>query len=428
MNVRFTWAIFLCLLVASCAKSPEQPTPSQSTPNVLLIIADDVGKDALAGYAEGIIQPYTPHLDSLRESGLSFTNAWVYPTCSPTRSSIITGKYGYRTGVKMAGDVLDDSVQVLQDYIQAETGDAYSTAIIGKWHLSGSQSNYDPETRGIDHYAGLLSGGVQEYSNWVKTEDGASENQTTYITEAFTDMAVDWLEVQEKPWFLWLAYTAPHTPFHAPPASMHSQGPLVPFQEGMDALPYYLAAIEALDFQIGALLDALPRSEWDETTIFFLGDNGTPGQVAQSPYTNQSAKGSLYQGGINTPFFVSGRSVERTGEDTNLICSTDLFATISELSGVSVTDIHDSQSFVSLLSQPGSLREYQYAEMDDGTRDQYVISNGAYKLLVNVNGGRQFYDLVADPYENSPIPNMDQSATERSIKQDLETEAARIRQ
>lgn len=428
MKLHITIAAAMCLALSSCNKGTENPSPSQPFPNILLIIADDIGKDAMAGYAEGTIKPNTPHLDSMREAGLAFNNAWVYSTCSPTRSSIISGMHGHHTGVQWAGDQLDDSVQVLQHYINEQTGDAYATAVIGKWHLAGVVPNYDPETRGIDHYAGLLSGGVQDYNNWRRTEDGATQNESSYITEAFTNMAVDWLEVQEKPWFLWLAYTAPHTPFHAPPANMHQQGALVPYEDGMDPMPYYMAAIEAMDYQIGELLDAIPRSEWDETTIFFLGDNGTPAEVVQSPYTNNSAKGSVYQGGINTPFFACGRGVDRIGEDDNLICSTDLFATIAELSRVNIKQIHNSHSFASLLSIPGTVREYQYSDLNNGNKDQYVISNGSYKLLVNTNAGRQFFNLTTDPYETMPIDNADLTDAERTIKQLLEAKGDSIRQ
>jgi len=127
----------LFLLGCNDDERPTNPTPSDGSPNVLLIIADDLGKDALSGFEEGSIKPSTPNIDGFRTSGLSFSNFWSYPTCSPTRASILTGKYGYRTGVKWAGDELDLSETSLQKYIGDQSNDKYATAISGKWHLSG---------------------------------------------------------------------------------------------------------------------------------------------------------------------------------------------------------------------------------------------------------------------------------------------------
>lgn len=105
-------------------------------------------------------------------------------------------------------------------------------------------------------------------------------------------MAIDWKAEQEKPWFLWLAYNAPHTPFHLPPSELHSQKDLDDSQSTIDEnpLPYYIAALEAMDSEIGRFLDSLSETEQENTLIIFIGDNGTPNQVAQAPYTNRTAK------------------------------------------------------------------------------------------------------------------------------------------
>ena len=421
----------LALLLAISACKPDDPAPIEppNPPNILLIIADDMGKDATNGFSEGSIKPNTPHIDAIQNDGITFSNCWVYPTCTPTRSSIITGKYGYRTGVKVANDVLDESETLLHAFINQQSSTDYATAIVGKWHLSGNNvSNVNPEDRGMDYYAGLLRGGVDNYYRWMLSEDGAQTTQTSYITEAFTDLAIDWLTAQDKPWFLWLAYTAPHTPFHVPPAEMHSQGSLPEYSQGMDPIPYYMAAIEAMDYQIGRLLDSMSVEERENTVIFFIGDNGTPNQAAQAPYNRNTVKGTLYQGGINTPLFVSGAGVSRAGEvDDNLICSTDLFATITELAGGSVSNIHDSKSFVSLLSSPGTHRSFQYSEMRDTANDRWTISDGQYKLIEDVSGGQEMYDLGNDAYETNNLLSGALSADQASAKLALEDELTRIR-
>jgi arylsulfatase B len=243
---------FFSLVCASCKKDTDVDTSTgSSSPNILLIIADDLGKDAIKGYSEGSIKPNTPNIDAFRSKGLTFNNFWSNPVCSPTRASLLTGKYGYRTNVKGASDILSPSETSLQKYINDNSSTKYATAIIGKWHLAGNNSTFNPETMGIDYYSGLIRGAVTDYYNWQLTEDGSTNTQNTYITEALTTTSINWINQQTKPWFLWLAYNAPHTPFHVPPSNMHGQGNLPTYTNGLNATPYYVASIEAMDFQIG---------------------------------------------------------------------------------------------------------------------------------------------------------------------------------
>lgn len=426
-------SLSLLVFLLSCSgddsvNPDDTDTPEITRPNILLIIADDMGKDATSGFDEGTAKPTTPTLDGIKNNGLVFENLWVYPTCSPTRASIISGKIAYHTGVKSPGDALPTGENILQNYINEETDDAYATAIVGKWHLAeNSNTTFNPESLGLDYYAGILSGGVGSYTQWQLTEDGERTTETTYVTEKLTDMAIEWTSQQSKPWFMWLAYNAPHTPFHAPPSNMHSQGDLPAYVDGTDAEPYYMAAIEAMDFQIGRLLDEMTDEERDNTIIIFIGDNGSPGQVAQAPYSRRKAKGSLYQGGINTPMFVSGYGVSRTGLDENLIMSSDLFATIAGIAGINTNEIHNSINFQQLFTSPGSHRTYQYSEMSDGTVDTWTIRNDAYKLIENSNGDQEFYFLSDDPYENEDLLQGTLTSQEEQAKTALENELTILR-
>jgi len=426
--MRKIYLLLLTVVFFSCGSDDggENP-PSGSSPNILLVIADDMGKDATLGFSEGSLKPNTPNLDGMRSEGLVFNNFWATPTCSPTRAAMITGKYGYRTGVKWAGDELAASETILHKYISEELSDSYSTAIVGKWHLSGNNTSVNPEIFGMDYYSGLLKGTVQDYYSWQLSESGVVNLETQYVSKTLTDKAMIWIADQSKPWFLWLAYNAPHTPFHAPPTAMHSQGDLPDFEEGADPMPYYLAAIEAMDFQIGRLLDNMSETERENTIIIFMGDNGTPNQVAQSPYSPTTVKGSLYQGGINVPMFVSGAGVGRSGSDDNLICSTDIFSTVADLAGVNNHDIHDGKSFKAVLNVELTLREFQYSEMNSGNQDLWAISNGKFKLIVNANGSEEMYDLSADPYEGNNLLEATLTSAQENAKIDLETELLLIR-
>ena len=133
-------------IIISCNKSDDsnEIVDLIQSPNILFIIADDLGKDAINGFTEGNIKPNTPNIDAIRNNGISFTNFWANPTCTPTRASIITGKYGYRTGVKAVGDELSILETTLQKYISTQTNNKYATAIVGKWHLSGNNSAINP--------------------------------------------------------------------------------------------------------------------------------------------------------------------------------------------------------------------------------------------------------------------------------------------
>lgn len=408
----------------------EEPIPSDS-PNILLIIADDMGLDATNGYLEGAQKPTTPHLDSLMNNGVKFTNVWVNPTCSPTRSSIITGKYGHSTNVLGAGDILSSEHQLLQSYINESTDDTYATAVVGKWHLAGSNSNFNPETLGIDYYAGMISGTANSYYSWNFTEDGTTTTETQYISEKFTDLGINWVQQQEQPWFLWLAYTAPHSPFHLPPSSMHSQGNLPDDEASINSntLPYYFAAIEAMDYQLGRLMDEMSQAQKENTYVIFLGDNGTPAKVSQAPYGRGKAKGSIYQGGIHVPMFITGPGVVM-GEQDALINGTDLFATIATLAGSSTETINDSRSFEPLLMGSSmDQRTYAYSEMiDDNEEVHWCIRTAEYKLIEYANGTQEFYDLANDPYETNDLLLGSLSNSETSAKNALAAEAAQIRQ
>ena len=416
-------------LVSSCADAdkamnfPENSEP----PNILLIIADDLGKDAISGFNEGILKPNTPNIDAIRNNGISFSNFWVYPTCSPTRASIITGKYGYRTNVKTAGDELSSSEMTLQKHIRNQTSQQYASAVIGKWHLSGVSSSIDQEAFGLDYFAGIIRGAVEDYYQWSMNENGVNSTQTTYSSTVFTDLSINWINQQSKPWFLWLAYNAPHTPFHVPPSEMHSQGALPTYTPDKDPLPYYLAAIEAMDYQIGRLIESIPEEQKDNTIIIFLGDNGTPAVVAQSPYSSSTTKNTLYQGGINTPLFISGKGVSRTGIDSNLITGTDLFATISEIAGINSPKINDSKSFKSLFTQSTAIRNFQYAEMNNGLVDQWAIRKDRFKLFVDDNGNQELYDLENDPYETIDLWQGNLTTEALNAKNELEVELTNIR-
>jgi len=388
--------------------TPTNPVSDVDSPNILLIISDDQGLDASAQYNLSQSLPSTPTLDSLAANGLVFDNLWVTPGCTTTRSALITGKYGSNTGVLAIGDELPGSEEVLHAYIANNEKTAhYQSALIGKWHLGGNGvASSHPNDMGIPYFAGSLVGAIPDYSAWTFTTNGQSEQSNVYNTTQLTNSAIDWIQQQSSPWFLWLAYIAPHLPIHLPPADLHSQN-LSGTQTDIENNPraYYLTAIEALDTEIGRLLDSMSEEERDNTLVFFIGDNGTPGQVADTTVYVNGSKGSLSQGGLAVPMIASGKGVTRLNErESALINATDFFATIAQLSGSDVNQIHDSISFKELLSDESSAnRQYNYVEFESTRETGWAIRNQQYKLIEYSDGEQVLYDLQNDPLEKSEL-------------------------
>ncbi|WP_448550873.1 sulfatase-like hydrolase/transferase [Thalassotalea montiporae] len=416
------------------------PIPDENSagkPNILLIIADDQGLDASAQYNLSIDLPVTPNLDALAAQGLVFDNVWATPACTTTRATIITGLHGINSGVDFVPAVMDANTNTLQRQIKSIDSD-YQTAVIGKWHLGGANPDLShPTDSGVDYYAGTIAGTIDDYYQWQLTEMGQTSERSDYHTSGITDLAVDWLaeqNQQERPWFLWLAYVAPHSPFHLPPAELHSRSHLTGTASDIQSnrREYYLAAIEAMDSEIGRLLASLPEDERDNTLIIYLGDNGTPGGVIDTRvFSSSHSKNSLYEGGVRVPMLAAGFGVERENQrEDALINSTDIFATISQFVGAASeqsapTQINNSYSFYALLSsaeQP--LRQFNYTEFIRDNTTGWAVRNQDYKLLALDGQPQALYQISQDIDEAEDLIN---NAALSSIVAELNAEAERIR-
>ena len=438
MKLNRLTGILAFLIFSSCnsddaATETSDPIPTPSSPNILLIIADDMGLDATPGYSVGTSKPTMPNLQDLMNSGMRFNNVWSNPVCTPTRATILTGKYGFRTNVINVGDVLSTSETSLHKVLNTNASE-YSHAVIGKWHLSSDPTH--PTAMGVDYFAGLLGGGVQSYTNWDLNENGVTTTSTAYTTTKFTDLAIDWVSAQSQPWFLWLAYNAPHTPFHLPPTNLHNQGDLPTDEASIDAnpLPYYHAMIEAMDSEMGRLLSTMTQEDRNNTLIIFVGDNGTPSEVVQV-YKSNRAKGAIYQGGVNVPMVISGKNVTRVNETEDaLISTTDLFATIADVAaGTASYDSGDSRSFLDLLNSSNSKgRDFVYTEKYNSQTQgpDYTIRNATHKYIYFNTGAEALYDLIENPLESPNLLNENQlplSASDAAIKLSLTTELLNLR-
>ena len=355
--------------------------PADSQPvkqgNILILLGDDVGVDMIGAYNVGSDLAPTPNIDSLASRGVMFENAWSNPVCSPTRATIQTGRYSFRTGVGMGIPCLTTPYGLpmeeltLPEMLQFGTTVQYSSAAIGKWHMSTLDDGLllAPNAHGYDHYEGYLCGEVGDYYDWIKTTNGQNSRVQEYVTVHNTNAALNWISQAHEPWLCYVSYNNPHSPFHIPPANLHTNDLSNSPPPSVDPRPYYKAQVEAMDTEIGRLLAGV-GTKLDRTTVFFIGDNGTPGSVIRAPYQPDRAKGSLYQGGVNVPFIVAGPQVTVSGRSAALVGTVDVFSTVMELAGIDrsvlpVRDgILDSVSLVPYFTNPAlpSIRETILAE------------------------------------------------------------------
>ena len=138
---------------------------AEERPNILFIIADDMGVDALNAYEIGTVLPNTPNIDQLRQSGVTFTNAWACPACTPTRASLLTGKYGVNSGVNTVPGVLDTNQKSIFKELDELTNNAYANCVVGKWHVSVITDIDHPYGHGADDFMGIMDYGVEDYYN-----------------------------------------------------------------------------------------------------------------------------------------------------------------------------------------------------------------------------------------------------------------------
>lgn len=411
--------------------------------NVLVIVADDIGVDYVGAYQEGTNPPPTPNIDSLANNGVLFRNAWANPSCSPTRACVMTGRYPFRTLVgrwishyanPSPTGLLQPEERTLPEVLDAAQS-VYSHALIGKWHLNNALASPDaPRTiGGYSFHAGSLEGQIPSYTNWTRVVNGVAAVTTTYCTTQNTDDALAWIQSQSNPWLCVLTYQAPHIPYHAPPAHLHTQNlaGLTPQASNHTPanIPFYRAMVESLDTEIGRLFSTLGSGVMNDTNIIFIGDNGTVQRQSVAPFNGLRAKGTPYEGGVNVPLLVSGPAVQQPGREvTALACAVDVFSTVIDLadasSGLPPFIVHDSVSLLPYLTDPNQapMRQFAYTEQFTGsnwpapnTNGHATIRDSQYKLIHRYSGGGdELFDLINDPWETNNLNNSSNTAVQQA--------------
>lgn len=415
--------------LATIALLGQLKLPAAERLNVILILADDLGRNDLGCYGSKFFQ--TPQLDKLAGQSVQFMEAYAAcPVCSPTRASILTGKYPARLHLtdwlpgradrpdqklnrpKIRQELPLEEVTLAERFKQA----GYVTASIGKWHLGGA--GFGPEKQGFDvNIGGNQAGTTYSYFAPYKNKQGqflpGLEEATDgeYLTDRLTAEAERFIAGhREKPFFLYMPHYAVHTPLRAKEETIKKY-PGQP-QHGKQSHPVYAAMLDSLDESVGRLLRKLEELKLDERTIvLFTSDNGglaTQEGMPFAPTINsplREGKGYLYEGGIREPLLIKAPGI-KPGKNQTPVCSIDFLPTLLELCGLEPAKDADGLSFAPLLRGETSLPRddlyWHYPHYaNQGSRPGGAIRSGDWKLIeFYETGRRELYNVKEDASES----------------------------
>jgi len=398
---------------------------NQAMPNLIVIMTDDMGY-ADVGF-NGCKDIPTPNIDRIAEAGVRCTSGYVgYSVCGPSRAAFMTGRYGQRFGFERNPQYRTQDPNMGLPKEERTFGEAlkpvgYTSGVVGKWHLGAHPSNH-PLNRGFDFFYGHLGGGHQYFPHLLTLKDSyAAKNEgesyrtwilknheavppRKYLTEEFSEAAVEFVTAnQDKPFFLFLSYNAPHGPLQATDRYLNR------FPKLSGKRKTYAAMVSCVDDGVGQLLDKLDELKLTENTIiFFLSDNGGPEQKNGSDNgVLRGGKGSSYEGGFRVPFAVQWKGVLPAGKDYDKpVSSLDIMGTIADLAGVKADPERplDGVNLVPYLTgkNDGTPHEAIYLRKFDGGK--YTVRRGDYKLHRQWKGAAlELYDLEKDIGETTNV-------------------------
>jgi arylsulfatase A-like enzyme len=396
------------LVASTTARVRSQP----DRPNVLFILADDLGYGDLSSYGRPDYK--TPVLDDLARQGLKFTSAYAAaPVCTPTRCALATGRYPQRLDVGLYEPLRDNdreqglppSHPTLASLLKSN---GYETALIGKWHL-GWKPEYGPNRHGYDEFFGILAGagdyfthrsGVADADLWENLEP---VQRVGYLTDLLSERAAAFVARRRtKPFLLSLHYTAPHSPWEGPEDeaighTTHGSGPMV----AGGSLPIYASMVKSMDAGIGRVLGALRRARLDRRTIvIFTSDNGGERYSFNWPFSFQ--KFHLWEGGIRVPAIVRWTGTIPAGRLTDQpVVTMDWTATILAAAGTAPDAGYplDGQDVMSVCT---GARDPFERTLFWRTEARAAARIDKWKYLSD-GGSEQLFDLTIDPGEKNDL-------------------------
>ena len=388
-----------------------QATAAPKRPNIVLIMADDLGAECLQSY--GSTSYKTPHLDALAASGIRFETCYSTPLCSPTRVQLMTGRYGFRTGWTQLigrGSGADDDRKEYFDFTKERTFGhmlreaGYATAMAGKWQLAEFQQH-------PDH---VRQSGFDEYSCWMWLWDGKKTDRywkpviwqngskredvaDRYGEDVFVEFLVDFMRRhREKPFFVYYPMTLVHDPFLPTPDSDAA------INKMKNAPKNFADMVAYMDKVVGRLASALDELKLRENTlILFTGDNGTPKQITSrvGDLEIRGGKGQVAHVGSHVPLIANWKGTAPAGKVcTDLVDLSDVFPTLAELAGVELPrrPVIDGRSFApQLRGQAGQPRDWIFSQLGNRrlAREQ--------RYLLHDDG--RLFDIPNDPLETKDL-------------------------
>lgn len=361
--IKSTLSIAIVCATATSYASSAKPS-IEERPNILVILTDDMGYGDV-GFNGGT-DVKTPHLDALANQGTKFTSAYnVHPFCGPSRAGLMTGRYPHKIGSQFNLPTSNRSgglgVPKNETFIsKALQNSGYFTGAIGKWHL-GEEDEFHPNNRGFDEFYGFLNGGHDYFPERFKPlyerekkrglnhaihhylrpleHNGKIVNETEYITDGLSREAVNFIEKagddKKQPFFLYLAYNAPHSPMQAK-------------KEDLDQFPNikdkkrktYVSMVYAVDRGVKQVVESLKATgQYENTLIVFLSDNGGKPTLGASNKPLRGRKGSAYEGGSRTPMFFHWPKHVAAGKTfTHPVSTLDFYPTFAEIAGADIPE------------------------------------------------------------------------------------------
>ena len=403
---------------------PDTPTGTGAAkpdlPNIVLILADDLGYGDLSSYGAKDLR--TPNIDALVAGGMSFSRFYAScSVCSPTRAAFLTGRYPAMVGVpgvirtkdNKSWGYLSPSAHTLPELLKPA---GYDTAIVGKWHL-GLKSPNLPNDRGFDRFEGFLGDMMQSYyshrrdgMNFMR-HNGETIDPKGHASDLFTQWACDYLRGRKaaghavRPFFLYLAYNAPHFPVQPPEDYLAK---VLKREPGIDKTRALLVAlIEHMDDGIGKVVAAIKDSGLaDNTLVVFTSDNGGDLGCAADNGPLRSGKGTIYEGGLRVPACAVWPGHIKPGSRTDRVALTmDLMLTLLEAAGAKAPDGIEGRSVLpTLLGLPQAPEtRYLFFSLYGGQTTSAVLHDD-WKMLRNQPGAPlELYNLKDDPQEKTDL-------------------------
>ena len=431
--------VFLGLLIEMLCGQQHDAAIAAVPPNVILIVADDLGYGDLGCY--GSKTNRTPNIDRLAGVGQRFTDFHSSgPMCTPTRVSILTGRYQQRFGKLFDGPLsgetqrhlgLPDSAVTVAELLKSK---GYATGCYGKWHL-GFRTPHLPTDQGFDEFRGLLAGDgdhhshIDRYGNEDWWHNDKSQMQSGYTTELLTKYSLDFIRRNQKqPFFLYLPHLAIHFPWQGPNDPPHREQGKDYKQDKWGIIPdrsnvasHVKAMVEAIDASTGQLVAELNRLELTERTlVIFTSDNGgylTYGDDFRNISSNgdlRGQKGMLYEGGHRVPLIACYPGKVKAATTSALVHSNDLLPTICSVAGFEVADLQtDGRSFWPLLKgQSGLEADFSNRTLYWRAGAEWAVREGPWKLVFE-QGKRELFHLGRDLGEHRDLAVAEPSMVQR---------------